>query len=259
MKNTYMIRVCSTKGGVGKTTVAVNLATALQLQGYSTLVVDEDCTNPCVGLYLGLQDVNIGIFDVMKSKVDMRRAIIPHATTGLHVLPGKLGYTGRQPTKKQITTFFGRLKSSEYDYVIVDTQPGIPFPDSLSAYDEALIVAQPYEASNLSALRMAKEYSKHNLKVNVAVNMVRNKRYELSLLDIQELSEAHVISALPADEEVPISMAEHIPLYVYNRRAMFSKAIADLANVYATRVPFVRESPPKGSWFFSRLKKAGKK
>ncbi len=248
-----MIRVCSTKGGVGKSTIAVNLAAALQMQGYNVLIVDEDNINPCVGLYLGLQDVNIGILDVMKNKVDMKRAIIPHATTGLHVLPGRLGYTGKTPTKKQVTVFFNKLKTSEYDYVIVDTQPGIPFPDSLASYDEALITVQPYEASSLSALRMAKEYSKRNMKTNIVVNMVKNKKYELSMPDIQELSEVRVIAMMPDDEEVSVSTAEHIPVYVYDKKSKFSKAVIDLANIYVSRVPFIRESPGKEKGLFSRV------
>ncbi len=253
-----MVRVCSTKGGVGKTTISVNLAAALQLQGYSVLLVDEDSVNPCVGLYVGLPDISLGIFDVMKGKTDIRRAIVPHPTTGLHILPGRLGYAGRAPTKRQVITFFSKLKSLGYDYVIVDTQPGIPFPDSLSAYDEALIVVQPYEASNLSALRMAREYSKRNLKVNVIANRVRGKKYELSMPEIQQLSEVHLISALPEDEQVAISTAEHIPVYVYDKRTGFSKAISDLANVYTSRVSFIKESPAEsGSGFFSRIIRRG--
>ena len=255
-----MIRVCSTKGGVGKTTIAVNLATVLQLQGYNVLLVDEDSINPCVGIYMGLQDVPLGIFDVMKNKVDLKRAIVPHPSTGMHVLPGRLGYNEKSPTKKQIIRFFNELKTSGYDFVIVDTQPGIPFPDSLNSYDEALIIVRPSEASNISALRMAREYSQRNLKVNAVANMIKGKKYELSLPEIQEVAEVHVIAALPEDENVLISTTEHVPVYIYNKRSQFSKAILDLANIYTSRVSFIKESPvEKGGGIFSKLKKSIKR
>lgn len=252
VKKTYVMRVCSTKGGVGKTTVAINLATAMQLRGYNVLIVDADSINPCVGLYMGLQDVNVGTFEVMQGKVDARRAIIPHPVTGLHILPGKTGSEDTKYTKAQVSRFFKTIIALGYDFIIVDTQPGIMFPNNLDAYDEGLIVTLPFEASCLSALKMSQLYSKKGLKTNVVANMVRGRRYELSLRDIEELTENHVIASLPEDEKVDVSIAEHIPIYLYDKKVRFSKAITDLADVYTSRVALDREAPAyKGRGFFS--------
>ncbi len=252
VKKTYVMRVCSTKGGVGKTTVAINLATAMQLRGYNVLIVDADSINPCVGLYMGLQDVNVGTFEAMRGKVDVRRAIIPHPVTGLHILPGKTGSEDTKYTKAQVSRFFKTIIALGYDFIIVDTQPGIMFPNNLDAYDEGLIVTLPFEASCLSALKMSQLYSKTGLKTNVVANMVRGRRYELSLRDIEELTENHVIASLPEDEKVDVSIAEHIPIYLYDKKVRFSKAITDLADVYTSRVALDREAPAyKGRGFFS--------
>ena len=68
MEKPYLIRLSSTKGGVGKSVIAVNLAAALQMYGFKTLVVDMDTINPCVGLYLGIQDSSTGTFDAMQKR-----------------------------------------------------------------------------------------------------------------------------------------------------------------------------------------------
>ena len=248
MKKSYVIRVCSTKGGVGKTTVAINLATALQLRGYNVLLIDSDSINPCVGLYMGLQDVNTGIFDVIKGRIDIKRAIIPHPVTGLHVLPGNAGYEGNAYTKIQISRFFSKLRSGDYDFIVVDTQPGIIFQDNFRNYEEGLIVVWPFEASCLSALKMSRQYTRGDLKTSIVVNMVRGKRYELSLREIEELSEAHVIAVLPEDEKVAVNTAEHIPVYIYDKRTKFSRSIAELADVYTSRVAIESERHVYKRW-----------
>ncbi len=63
----YIIRVSSTKGGVGKSAIAVNLAVSIEMYGYRTLIVDLDTINPSVGLYLGLANVSIGAEEAMNN------------------------------------------------------------------------------------------------------------------------------------------------------------------------------------------------
>ena len=56
-----IIGVMSQKGGVGKTTIAVNLAVMLRLKGYETLIVDLDTSNPSVGIHLGMHESEDGL------------------------------------------------------------------------------------------------------------------------------------------------------------------------------------------------------
>jgi MinD-like ATPase involved in chromosome partitioning or flagellar assembly len=240
MDRPYLIRLSSTKGGVGKSVIAVNLAVALQMYGFKTLVVDMDTVNPCVGLYLGMQDSSVGTFDAMHSRAEIRRVIVPHPATGLHVLPGRISYNGKQPTVALGNAFFRKLRNSDYKFIIVDTQPGVAFPELLKWYDEALVVALPYEASCISAVKMFKKCGKEGLKASLVLNKVGNRRYELSIMEVEAMCETKVISTLPEDRDVDIGVAEHTPTYVLNKKAPFSAGIEDVTNVYSSRIDTMR-------------------
>ena len=166
--------------------------------------------------------------------------IIPHPATGLHILPGRIGYSGNQPNVALGNAFFRKLRSSEYKFIIIDTQPGVTFPELLRWYDEALIVALPYEASCISAVKMFKKCGKEGLKASLIVNKVGNKRYELSIREIESMCENKAVGVLQDDKNVDIGVAEHTPTYVLNRKTAFSTGIDDITSVYASRIDTMR-------------------
>ncbi len=236
MERPYIIRVSSTKGGVGKSVVAINLATSLQLRGYKTLVVDMDTVNPCVGLYLGMQDVSMGVLDVMRKRAVLRNAIIPHPSTGLQILPGRIDFTGALPDVKMGNEFFNKLKHTEYKFIIIDTQPGIEFPELLKWYDEALIVINPFEASCIAALKMFKKCGKAGLKASLVANKIGSRKYELSSREIESVCEVKLSGILPEDRNVEVGVVDHIPTYLLNKRAPFSSAIEYVTDTYSSRI-----------------------
>ncbi len=261
MQKPYLIRVSSTKGGVGKSVIAINLSVALQLFGYKTLIVDSDIVNPSIGVYMGLADVNIGLVQALKRKIDIKRAIIPHMATGVHVLPGLVGSKYVSPTAVQLKSFFSALQRLEYDFIIVDTPPGIPFSEPIQYYDEALLITLPDEVSTISAVKMIRQYSKRGLKTSLIVNRVANRRYELSIREIESLCENKVTGILPEDDSVKVSIAEHIPLFLKSRNDPFSRSISGIGSVYASRSFVIRPQPSGGflSSFVDSIRRAFKR
>jgi len=249
----YIIRVSSTKGGVGKSAIAVNLAVSLQMYGYRTLIVDLDTINPSVGLYLGLANVSIGAEEAMKNQMDIRRIIVPHAATGLHVLPGILERRYTFPNKAQLDGFFQRLQGADYDFIVVDTQPGIPSAETSKYYDEALLITLPDEASCISAIKMLRQYGEERLKTSILVNRVANKSYELSIREIEDMCETKVTGYLPEDENVKVTIAEHIPLFLKNRNSPFSRHISTIGSIYTSRSGVLRTRPADTNSIISRI------
>ena len=121
------IAISLTKGGVGKTTTAVNLAAGLALAGYEVLLVDTD-TQGQVSFMLGLQP-KVGLSQLMMTELEPDEAII-EARERLWLLPGGKALAGvkRLIARKEFggeQTLAGSLAplDGRYDYVILDTAP----------------------------------------------------------------------------------------------------------------------------------------
>lgn len=247
MGKPYIIGIVSQKGGVGKTTIAVNLATALKLLKYNVLLVDADSTNPSIGYHLGLDDANIGYRDVVQRRVTMDKAVSVHSTTGLHVLPGTVYAKPFLPTVEQLNSFRGQMQKTAYDFVIIDTAPGFLQEDLVTHFDESMMIANPDMPSLSSCIRLAKLLDKHNQKYQLILNRIKNRNYELGINEIEGTWKERVYSKLPEEEAILESIAEHIPLLVKNRNSRFSREVREFAMKYSGRTEAKYENRDRNS------------
>ena len=235
MAKPYIIRVSSQKGGVGKTTVATNLAVVLKRLGYETLLMDADTTNPSVGFHLGMEDANIGFYELMSGKASLSGTTHVHGASGIRVIPGTMTSNPFVPSPERMHSLRLQLDKASYDFVVVDTPPGF-FPEGAGEfYDEAVIISTPDMASAAASIRLAHVYDKRHIKHILALNRVAGKRYELNINEIEEMYEDKVQAVLPEDEIVPKSIAEHIPAYILDRRAPFSRNAFNLSSAFPSR------------------------
>ncbi len=247
----YIIGVSSQKGGVGKTTVSVNLAVALESFNYKVLLIDSDTTNPSVGVHLGLERANTGFRDVIYGKAELNDAIVVHSATGLHILPGTLSTKPFVPPLEKIERLGKMIKNANYDFVIFDIAPGFVEGDLSTFYNEALILTTPEMSACTSSLRLAHEYDQIKVKHNLVVNRIRNKRYEISMGEIEEIYEKRVLAEIPEDDAVPTSIAEHIPAYLAAPRSRFAITVRNIARNYITDVSVERQKPAgNGLWAY---------
>jgi MinD-like ATPase involved in chromosome partitioning or flagellar assembly len=228
----YIIRISSQKGGVGKTTTAVNLAVSLATNGYKTLLVDTDFSNPSVGFHLGLEDVNVGMQSLLMHKTKIQNAIVVHDPSGLHVLPCEINTKMSIATVEQVQYFKGELLKGDYDFIIVDTPPGQLTPGIGDLYDEAVIITTPDLPALQSVIKLATRYDNISLKHTLVVNRVKHKNYEIASKNIEGMYEGKVTAILPESELVPVSIAKHVPAILLDSRCIFSKTLARLSEQY---------------------------
>ncbi len=242
MGKPYVIMVASKKGGVGKTTVSVNLATHLAMSGYRTLLVDADESNPSVGFHLGLEDTNLGYSDVILKRTRLQNAITVHAPSGLHVLPGRMSKPGAKAQAHPLE-ILKQANERDYEFLILDTAPGERITedgkDAKNYIDYGIIVITPEMPSCAGGVRMSVEFSRIGLKHGTVLNRIRNKRYEVGPRELERMLGNKLNAALPEDDAIPISIEDHIPLVMTHKRNRFSREIRDLGETQAYAVGLV--------------------
>jgi len=207
---TRFIAVVSGKGGVGKTTTAINLGTALTQLGKDTIVLDGNLTAPNLGIYLGITNPVASIHDIIEGKNEIKDATYLHAS-GLRFIPGSIRLDALEKldlTKLRKT--FNKLKGVA-ETILIDTGAGLT-KESLAVMnlaDEVLIVTNPELAAVTDALKTIKKAEQENKVVlGVVLNKIRPEGNELSLENVETMLGKPVISAIP--ESISIKQAQEM-------------------------------------------------
>ena len=146
-----IIAVANQKGGVGKTTTAVNLASALSDMKYRTLLVDLDPQgNASVGCGIDSRALEISALDVLQNECDIPEAMIHVDKIGLDVLPSNSDLTAAEVSLLQVDEREYRLKNAleevahQYAWVIIDCPPSLNMLtlNALAAANSVLIPMQ---------------------------------------------------------------------------------------------------------------------
>lgn len=149
-----IVAIANQKGGVGKTTTAVNLSAALAARGRRVLLLDLDSqgnTTDAFGFTNGDARTD-GLYNALVGSISIREAILPTRIANLYVLPTDLNLAGAEVEVARTENHLGRLRealqdlrnSPSWDYVLMDCPPslGIIMTNALAAADYVLIPVQ---------------------------------------------------------------------------------------------------------------------
>lgn len=219
---TRVIAICNQKGGVGKTTTAMNLAAYLAMSGHRTLLIDFDPQfNATVGLGVRYGEGET-IYHALLGGLPPERAIKPTHLSGLHVAPASADLAGalielvNLPEREWYLRKFVESVSQWYDFILIDLPPSVNLltVNGLLAATEVIIPVQCeyYSLEGLSQLMQTIDLIRNNLQhplhIGGALLTMYDKREKLSREVAREVRKRfphHVY-----DVEIPrsVSLAE---------------------------------------------------
>ena len=180
MSNCKVIALTNQKGGVGKTTTAVNLGVCLSKQGKKVLLVDADAqANLTMSLgYPRPDDLPISLATIMQDIIDdkpfdVQKGILHHSE-GVDLLPSNIELSGLEvrlinaiSRERVLTTCINEVKKN-YDYVLVDCMPslGMLTINALAAADSVVIPTQPHYLSAKGLELLLRSVSKVRRQIN---------------------------------------------------------------------------------------------
>lgn len=177
---TQILAVVNQKGGVGKTTTVVNLATILAVRGKRVLLIDVDPQgNATSGLGFDKNNLGKTIYDVLINEEPMRNAVYDSGRKGLHLCPANIELAGAEVELVDIVSRETVLKravqsaKNAYDIVLMDCPPslGLLTVNALTAADGVLVPIQSeyYALEGLTQLMETVTLIKRGLNPQLSV------------------------------------------------------------------------------------------
>jgi len=223
-----IIAMASGKGGVGKTTVALNIGFALASLNKKVLVVDTDISLPNLDLYTGLEKPLITLLEVLNGSSDVRNAIY-EIQIGLNILPcGSSLQALKDVNMDKLGDIISELKNSDYEFIILDVPAGLSkfsiLPITYS--DEVILVVNPDPASISDAQKVKVVAGLAGINISgIIVNKYKKSIYN----DIGVKLGLPVIGVIPEDDAIIKSRDTKKPLIQLKPGSSASKALMKIA------------------------------
>ena len=261
MSNCKVIALTNQKGGVGKTTTAVNLGVSLAKQGKTVLLVDADAqANLTMALgYTKTDNLPITLSDIMQDiidgkSVDVQESIL-HTDEGVDLLPSCVELAGVETTLIDTKNRESVLKAcisevkKNYDYVLIDCMPalGMLTINGLAAADSVIIPNQPHYFSIKGLEQLLRSVSKvkrqinPNLRIDGILMTMVMPRTKITQTVISTVKNAYGRNIKIFDTQIPFSIraveatAEGKSIFAYDKSGkvatayeQFGKEVAEI-------------------------------
>lgn len=187
-----IISIANQKGGVGKTTTAINLAASLAALELKTLLVDADPqANSTSGLGFDPRTIKKSIYECMMNEATAKETIVETSIDYLHLLPSHMDLVGAEVEMINISGREERMKNAlgvvkgEYDYILIDCSPslGLITVNSLTASDSVIIPVQCeyFALEGLGKLLNTIKIIQQRLNVSLQIEGILLTMYDLRI------------------------------------------------------------------------------
>ncbi|MGY6644426.1 MAG: ParA family protein [Salinarimonas sp.] len=251
-----ILALANQKGGVGKTTTAINLGTALAAIGEKVLILDLDPQgNASTGLGIAHKMRNVSTYHVLSGEQDLRSAVMETAVPGLHVAPSTLDLLGLELEISQERNRAHRLRlaieglalgdhlrAEPFTYILIDCPPSLNLLtiNALAAADAVLVPLQCefFALEGLSQLIRTVDQVKHainpRLEIHGVVLTMYDPRNNLSgqvVSDVREFMGSKVFETMiPRNVRVSEAPSHGKPVLLYDLKCAGSQAYLRLAS-----------------------------
>jgi len=224
---TNVLAFVSIKGGVGKTTLALETAASLVKNfNKKVLLIDANFSAPNIGLYLDLTNKET-LHDVLAGDTMLHNTI--YESHGIDVVPASMDFQDKiDPFKlKKIIEKF----KPRYDYIILDSSPNYEeLRPVINAADKIFLITSPDHVTLTTTLKAAKLAKEESTPIEgIIINRIRSPRHEYDVNEVEKISNIPVMAKIRDHVKMAHAIKERIPITILDETNTISQEIKNFA------------------------------